>query len=144
MALIRTRTRTIWIVQMKSRWSADLARIANSMDIQYLQAVLKGSLPTEGKTREDKLDYDIQAVFDEAIRALYAILKETSSTVKILTLYWSLDVIQTSSNTRNSSITTFFLTNFISSVVPEHDDDPSSLTLDASEYLYTSMKTGIL
>ena len=58
-------------------------------DVQYLQGVRKGSLPTEGKTREDKLDYDIQAVFDEAIRALHAILNETSSTLKILTLYWT-------------------------------------------------------
>ena len=49
-------------------------------------------LPAEGNTREDEsevLDENIQAVFDQAIQALHAILNETSSTLNILTLYFT-------------------------------------------------------
>ena len=48
--------------------------------------------PPEGNTREDEsevLDDNIQAVFDQAIQALHAILNETSSTLNILTLYFT-------------------------------------------------------
>ena len=61
-------------------------------DAKYLQAVREGSLPVEGSTREDNsdiLDDNIQAVFDQAIQALHVILNETSSTLNILTLYWT-------------------------------------------------------
>ena len=60
-------------------------------DSKYLQAIRNG-LPQEGDTRDDRsevLDYEIQAVFDKATNALHAILKETSSTLNILTLYWT-------------------------------------------------------
>jgi hypothetical protein len=61
-------------------------------DVRYLRAVRMGSVPNEGRTREDEsdvLDSSIQAVFDKAIQALHAILNETSSTLNILTLYWT-------------------------------------------------------
>ena len=61
-------------------------------DAKYLRAVGKDSLPVEGSTRDDNsniLDDNIQAVFDQTIQALHAILNETSSTLNILTLYWT-------------------------------------------------------
>ena len=61
-------------------------------DEQYLRSVREGSIPTEGNTRDHEsviLDDNIQVVFDQAIEALHAILNNTSSTMKILTLYWT-------------------------------------------------------
>jgi hypothetical protein len=61
-------------------------------DNEYLQAIKKGSQPPEGSTRDDhseEQDYKIQAVFDKAAHALHTILNETSSTLNILTLYWT-------------------------------------------------------
>ena len=61
-------------------------------DIEHIQALRKGQLPSEDNTRDDHfevLDYKIQAVFDKASHALHAILNETSSTLNILTLYWT-------------------------------------------------------
>jgi hypothetical protein len=59
---------------------------------QYLRSVCEGSIPTEGNARDDEsviLDDNIQVIFDQAIQALHAILNNTSSTLKILTLYWT-------------------------------------------------------
>ena len=61
-------------------------------DIEYLQAISKGSQLPEGNTRDDlssSEDDKIQAVFDKAADALHTILNETSSTLHILTLYWT-------------------------------------------------------
>ena len=58
-------------------------------------AIRNGILPpqlNDTPCRDDHsedLDYEIQAVFDKATHALHAILKETSLTLNILTLYWT-------------------------------------------------------
>ena len=61
-------------------------------DIECIQALSKGVPPPEDNTRDSQseaLDHKIQAVFDKATHALHAILNETSSTLNILSLYWT-------------------------------------------------------
>ena len=58
-------------------------------ETEFIQALNKGLL-LPGNTRDDySEDYKIQAVFDKATHAFHAILNETSSTLDILTLYWT-------------------------------------------------------
>ena len=65
-----------------------------SEDSEYLLTIRNDLPPQPNDTRcrddhSEDLDYEIQAVFDKATHALHAILKETSLTLNILTLYWT-------------------------------------------------------
>ena len=59
-------------------------------DAYYLAAAYDKLLPPEGDTRDDTLrDAEIQMFFDNVLQAFHAILNETSSTLQILSVYWT-------------------------------------------------------
>ena len=59
-------------------------------DVEYLEAVRHGRLAPDGDARDDNLrDADIQAFFDNVLRAFHAILNEISSTLQLLAVYWT-------------------------------------------------------
>ena len=58
-------------------------------DVEYLKAVRDGRLPYDGDTRDDILrDAEIQAFFD-VLQAFQAVLNEISSTLQLLSVYWT-------------------------------------------------------
>ena len=58
-------------------------------DINYFEALSSGFLPPENTRDDHSKDLKIQAFFDKATYAMHAILNEASSTLNILTLYWT-------------------------------------------------------
>jgi hypothetical protein len=59
-------------------------------DAYYLAAAHDKFLPPDGDTRDDTLrDAEIQMFFENILQAFHAILNETSSTLQILSVYWT-------------------------------------------------------